>query len=305
WLAGIVGAGDGGGPGGFGGGDTLNGSNTGGGGAGMGGAVFNLFGTVTILNSTLSQNVASGGSGGGSADSPSSKNGQSGSGFGGGVFNLNGVVNVVNSTLAGNGVGYALGAGAPGQMSGAAVYCIAMGLTPEGGQAAATVNLGNSILTSSNPAVPAVASFPAYGPTTINAIGPNLLSNVPVEVRDAAVNDDQAATYAVRSYRASGAADLLATSSAPRSYTGVRFLVADPRLGALGTNGGQASTRALLPRSPAIGRGSNRLAAAYGLETDARGPGFQRRVGRSVDLGAFEFHPGAGPRFARRPGALR
>lgn len=58
----------------------------------------------------------------------------------------------------------------------------------------------------------------------------------------------------------------------------------DPRLGPLQDNGGPSPTRALLPGSPALGRGSNPLE----LATDQRGPGFPRRVGGAVDMGAFQ-----------------
>ncbi len=57
----------------------------------MGGAVFNLAGNLVIVNSTLTANMAQGGSGT-----------NAGSGLGGAVFNLNGVVQITNSTLAGN-----------------------------------------------------------------------------------------------------------------------------------------------------------------------------------------------------------
>ncbi|HYH67590.1 MAG TPA: choice-of-anchor Q domain-containing protein, partial [Urbifossiella sp.] len=78
-------------PGGFGGGD---GGQSGGGGAGMGGAIFNLGGTVRVANSTVFGNGAAGGlSGDGEG---------SGQGFGGGLFNLNGTAVVVSSTFAAN-----------------------------------------------------------------------------------------------------------------------------------------------------------------------------------------------------------
>jgi hypothetical protein len=48
-----------------------------------------------------------------------------------------------------------------------------------------------------------------------------------------------------------------------------------------------------LPGSPAIDKGSNALAidptAGQPLTTDQRGPGFDRIVNNTVDIGAFEF----------------
>ncbi|MCP4542039.1 MAG: DUF11 domain-containing protein, partial [Chloroflexi bacterium] len=82
--------------GGFGGGNGTNGGQTfssnggdGGGGGGMGGAIFNYAGTVTIINSTLSGNLAQGGNNGGK-------------GYGGVLFNLDGTVVVNNTTMAAN-----------------------------------------------------------------------------------------------------------------------------------------------------------------------------------------------------------
>jgi hypothetical protein len=83
-----------GGGGGFIGQGGFGGSGSNGGGAGMGGAVFNESGTLTISNSTLTGNTATGGVGG-----TSDKNG---SGLGGAVFSRNGSMIFLQSTLAGN-----------------------------------------------------------------------------------------------------------------------------------------------------------------------------------------------------------
>jgi hypothetical protein len=80
---------------GFGGGSAN--TTIGGGGAGMGGAIFNMQGTLTIINSTLAANVAVGG--GGSVIDP-------GKGYGGAVFNLGGSFTVVDSTFAKNSADY-------------------------------------------------------------------------------------------------------------------------------------------------------------------------------------------------------
>jgi len=74
---------------GFGGGGST--TTVGGGGAGMGGAIFNMQGTLTITNSTLAGNSAAGG--GGTVADP-------GKGFGGAVFNLSGSFTAVDSTFA-------------------------------------------------------------------------------------------------------------------------------------------------------------------------------------------------------------
>jgi len=74
----------------------------GGGGAGLGGAIFNIGGTVSIHNSTLSANSALGGAGGEGAVRGTSFRGQSGSGLGGAIFNRNGSVTIVQTTIADN-----------------------------------------------------------------------------------------------------------------------------------------------------------------------------------------------------------
>jgi hypothetical protein len=63
----------------------------------------------------------------------------------------------------------------------------------------------------------------------------------------------------------------------------------DPKLGPLQNNGGPTFTHALLAGSPAIDAGDDSvLGAPLNLSTDQRGPGFPRKVGSHVDIGAFE-----------------
>ena len=90
-------------------GGSSNGLGTGGaggGGAGMGGAIFNYgggptgSGILTITNSTLAGNTATGGAGG--AAGGHNPAGASGSGLGGAVFNYNGAITVYDSTISGN-----------------------------------------------------------------------------------------------------------------------------------------------------------------------------------------------------------
>lgn len=74
---------------------------TAGGGAGMGGAIFVKTGAVAIVNCTISDNSAEGGSGSVGWEHPDCIGG-SGSGFAGGVFNYQGTVAVRNSIVAQN-----------------------------------------------------------------------------------------------------------------------------------------------------------------------------------------------------------
>jgi predicted outer membrane repeat protein len=76
------------------------------------------------------------------------------------------------------------------------------------------------------------------------------------------------------------------------------MLSGNPMLGPLQNNGGTTPTMALLPGSPAIDAGDDSVVGApLGLTTDQRGPGFPRKVGAHVDIGAFEFSVPAGPSF--------
>lgn len=59
----------------------------------------------------------------------------------------------------------------------------------------------------------------------------------------------------------------------------------DLKLGSLGPNGGPTQTIALMADSPCINAGSNLANLVY----DQRGPGFYRVIGKTADIGAFEF----------------
>ena len=121
------------GTGGFGGGNGQTGAGFhGGGGAGLGGGVFVHLGTVTITNSTITENSSLGGTAGGAGA-------VAGSGLGGGIFNLNGTVTLTNATLSGN-VTSSTGTGVGG-----ASYTLSFG----SGGPAASGTFRNSILADS------------------------------------------------------------------------------------------------------------------------------------------------------------
>src|SRR5262249_50733734 len=111
-------------------------SGKGGGGGGFGGAIFNLGGTITITNSTLSGNTAMGGAaGGGSATA--------GTGLGGAIFNLNGTLNLTNDTIFGNST-------SGSNTGGSGIYNLSDGETPAtqdiGISSASTVTMTNTIV---------------------------------------------------------------------------------------------------------------------------------------------------------------
>ncbi|WZO98706.1 choice-of-anchor Q domain-containing protein [Isosphaeraceae bacterium EP7] len=123
------------GPGGFGGGG--GGQLIGGGGAGMGGAIFNLYGTVNITNSTFNGNQANGGAGGNIIGGQPM--GGAGAGYGGAIFNLDGSVSIVQGTFSGDSA-----------TTGASeIYNLSYGATPSGVAGNATLSLTNSIVSGS------------------------------------------------------------------------------------------------------------------------------------------------------------
>lgn len=230
----------------------------GGDGAGMGGAIFNLAGTVILVNSTITGNSAVGGSGSGLAQA-----------LGGGLFNLNGTVNVVNSTFAANTAD-----------AGGSIYNLAHDATqgvPSGSGAVAT--LANSIFVESTKAsrdsLPGSSSddevhnqiFPNVegGPSaTVNATVPNIANN-------------------------GGFANVGGTLNAGGLILATRPVVG----GTLADNGGLLRTLALTADSQALDAGTNSAAIdplnSAPLANDERGSGFNRVSGGTVDLGAFEF----------------
>lgn len=223
------------GTGGFGGGD---GHGYGGGGAGYGGALFNLAGTMTLSNTTLSANTASGGNG-----SSSSTGGNGGSGFGGAIFNLNGSVTLLNSTLANNTVSAGTGrgsSGTDGSADGGAIYNLAYN---SGSAVNATVVLKNSILADSTG-------------------GNDLVTNAPATVASGDANQGSASVDASEP-------NIVETSSG--TVTGTPT-TSDPALGPLQNNSGPTWTQLPPQTSPAVGAANAGSATIYdqrGLKRDS------------------------------------
>ena len=133
------------GPAGYGGGQgsAPGGASPSGGGGGMaaGAGVFVHFGTLLVVNSTLTGNTAQGG------NSP----GNGGLGKGGAVFNLNGTVTLINSTLSLNVARNGNSAPTP-TTTGSAVYVLSYGKDPSSSMdATAMLTLKNTILGDSDP----------------------------------------------------------------------------------------------------------------------------------------------------------
>jgi hypothetical protein len=247
---------------------------------GMGGAIFNVLGSVSIIQSTLTGNTARGGQA--LSDVPS------GSGLGGAVFNEDGAVLIADTTIAFNN---ALSGAAPSVVpigkftDGGGVYNLAITDPTIGAKSAATVTLINSIISNSN--------------TGQGQVVADLTNNT--------------FDFVVPTAKVNGTSDLVMTADALNSsgipinaiggglgvQAGLIVSSADPHLGPLQNNGGLTSTMAITTASPAAGIGSiaalNALIAAGQIPLNGTGSPLdqaaQLRIdpGRGVlDVGSFE-----------------
>ncbi|HVT58942.1 MAG TPA: Ig domain-containing protein [Thermoanaerobaculia bacterium] len=258
-----------GGSGGFGGGGGSRGRNPnppgnghGGGGAGMGGAIFNMGastgtgrGALTAVNSTLSGNVAQGGS---KRDRvPSGFVSFGGDGMGGGILNLDGSVSLTHCTIAFNAAisGSGISESGRGFAQGSEIFNLAFGNNVEDGSAAtATLTLLNSI------------------------VGPDTFTDAFSSLDSQAVNGNHTNTATV----SADSHDIVFSGT---GYTpAVPPLTVDPLLGPLQSNGGPTSTMALgvFPESPALDLGDPAACVA----SDQRG--VLRPQGIGCDIGAYE-----------------
>jgi hypothetical protein len=211
---------DGTGLGGFGGGN--GGWEFGAGGGGMGGAVFDLFGSVAVVNSTFTANSAIGGSVPANTV-PNESESAAGEGLGGAIFNVDGSLSVTNSTLAAN----------TASTAGGAVYNLGYGQNePTGMSGALTVT--DSIL---------------YGSTkgSSQAIS-DLVSDQPT-----VLGDNTSLNTVVSSASLVGADDIGSSiTRGSATIAGVKASSANPGLSALGGHGGPGM-ETMLPSAPLTG----------------------------------------------------
>jgi len=253
--------------------------------ASYGGAIF-AKGVVNLFDSTVSDN---------SANAPGELNSHGGgiysSGIilsrstvtgnsaakGGAIFSI-GLVDIEDSELSGNHAFYGgalLSVGRPGlpvtvrnstisgndaQLFGGAIYADEIGL----------YNCTIAHNTVASPPPSGAGLFVAMSILQSSIVANNTS-------QDGLVEEDIKAIGAI-----TGGNNLIMVSSGPLP---VGTISVDPKLGPLQDNGGPTRTHALLPGSPAIGRGDNPLK----LNTDQRGAPFGRVDGSGADIGAFEF----------------
>ena len=275
---------------------TMDASTVSGNSADNGGGILN-FGTLTITASTISGNsaLAFGGiyaAGGtltitGSTISSNSADRDPG----GGIFN-DSVVTIDSCTISGNSAGYDGGS----YNCGGGIYNDMYGtMTITGSTLSGNVTVdgvGGSIYNSGalsidsstisgNSAVEGggiyIWNIPAFSPTVT-------ISTSIVAGNSGSTNPDVTGAFDSLGY------NLIGNTDGSSGWTATDLLNLDPKLGPLQDNGGPTMTMALLPGSPAIDAGSNALIPP-GVQYDQRGPGFQRIVNGTVDIGAYEFLP--------------
>lgn len=245
-------------------GDGGGGGRGGFGGVGKGGGVFVASGTLTVTNSTIDANAASGGPGGNGgrggnggtsgADGRGGFGGNGGNGGGaegGGTHDPNGNAALVNATVSDNsatrGLGGSGGIGGSGSPTGSGGLAGIGGTGKGGGIFVATgTDLGNTIVALN----------------TASTSGPNI-----------------SGTFA------SGGHNLVGDPGGATGFVGSDIQNGDPKLGPLQDNGGQTKTRALLAGSGAIDAADTAVAP----QKDQRG--VDRTQGAAADIGAYEHRP--------------
>jgi hypothetical protein len=215
---------------------------------GDGGGISNFEGSVSISGTTISSNIAY---------------------LGGGLLSDRGIVNVTNTTFTGNSA-----------------------IAGEGGAIATyveTVNVTNSTISGNTTTTSGGGIYNAVSTVTIR----NTIIALNGANRD---GPDVSKPFPTGSFNSQGHNLIGIGDGGPGFTNGVNHdqvgsgaAPLDPKLGPLQNNGGPTATMALLPGSPAIDAGDDSvLGSPFFLTTDQRGPGFPRRSGVHVDIGAFE-----------------
>jgi hypothetical protein len=237
--------------------------------ANQGGAIFNSGGTVDVIFSTISGNMA--GSGGGTfnagslAITASTLNTNSATGQGGAIFGDQGSLTLTNTTVSGNSA-----------TCGGGIFTKAM-LT-----AINSTIAGNNVSAAGSGGGLDIAGSAASLYNTIVALNT-------VGTGSGAPADDIAGAVSPQS-----SYNLIGTGGSGGLTNGIqgnKVGVASPGLGPLANNGGRNSTMALLAGSPAIDAGSASITGVAIPATDQRGAlrgpaGLD--AGTTVDVGAYE-----------------
>jgi len=258
-----------------------------------GGAVCN-FGTATIAGCTISRNNA-GNSGGGIfsnsagvlnvSDTTISDNDTT---FGGGIIIDAGTANVANCAIFGNSASEAGGVFSSGTLNVTNTTITGNSATnfPTGGllNFSGTTTITNCTISGNTVTNSSDGGVFSGGTTNVR--------NTIIALNTAAFDPDVGANFTSQGHNLIGKSDGSTGFSDGVNGDQVGSIASplDPELGPLRNNGGTTLSRALRKSSPAIDAGDDSvLDAPLSLTTDQRGPGFPRKVGVHVDIGAFEF----------------
>jgi len=265
--------------------DSAVSSNTG----NSGGGIYNLFGTVTVNDSTLDGNTALSSGGGIVALSGtltvtnSTLDGGSATNFGGGIYAFSSTLTVTDSILSAN----SANDGAGGIYSGSSTVKV-INSTLSGNSA---TNSGGGIFNGDSSALTVINSTLAENTASSNQGGGIYITSASTS---ATLNNSIVAGNTGGD--CANASTLNAQNTLIQDGTCITVgvngnLSGDPLLSALADNGGATQTMALQPGSPAINAGDNSLAidaSSNPLVHDQRGSGYARIFGGTVDMGAYE-----------------
>jgi hypothetical protein len=176
------------------------------------------------------------------------------------------------------------GGGVPGGNNGGAGVGGAAGAASGGGLA---IGGGSLALINSTIARNSVADGGTGGGLDV-AAGTATLDNTIVALNTAGTGGGAPASDIAGTVAAASAFNLIGTGGGgglTNGANGNQVGVASPLLGALASNGGSTQTIALLPGSPAIGKGSASIPGVTVPTTDQRGVA---RPSTSIDIGAFQ-----------------
>jgi predicted outer membrane repeat protein len=257
-----------------------------------GGGIFGDTGsTATIVRSIVGGNTGIGGSGifnnqGTLSLSDSTISGNTADNVGGGIYNNKGTLSMTRTTVSGNSA-TALDGGGIYNNKGPTVSVINSTISGNfanqglgGGMFnnGSTVTIANTTFMGNSAANSGGGIY--LGGTTLN------LTNTIIAGSPGGICLNQGGTLATNSH------NLIQDGSCGPMLTG------DPKLGPLQNNGGLTSTRALLAGSPAIDAGDDSVTGSpLSLGTDQRGTGFPRLSGAHVDIGAFEVQQASNQNF--------
>jgi uncharacterized repeat protein (TIGR01451 family) len=261
--------------------------------ANTGGGILNA-GTLTITNSTISNNQTIDG-----ADATGASNGGN-AGNGGGIYNT-GTLTLINSTVGGNQTGRGgdnlSGTTGNGGNSGAGAGIYSSG----------TVRLTNTTITdnetgrpghvaATDPAPPGLPGTAGAGGGVFNIGGTLTINNtILANNRDGFGGEDDinGAVNSSSSFNLIGSDTGFTgiSNGSNGNQIGAFDSPLSPLLAALADNGGPTRTYLPLGGSPVIDAGSNALAkdqSNIALTTDQRGTGFPRIINGTVEIGAVE-----------------